>query len=149
MKTLLLLLFFGLFSLASYSQDTVQAKELSKKELRKLKKELEKKAEDGLFNEYGIDVNAPSIARAIRRYLGPHKLVNGNIILRSNDSMNTGTPYASWDVDGQVRQYPPYDINLMTIRSVKVLRRLSETNKYGFLGASGVIVIKTTATVKD
>lgn len=149
MKTLLLFFALGLFSLNVVAQDTIEAKELSKKELKKLQKELKKKEEASQYNEYHVDVNAPSLARAIRWYLGNHRLVNGNIILRGNDSMNTASQFAAWDVDGAVRQYPPTDVNLPSIRYVKVLRSLAETNKYGFLGASGVIVIKTTNTYKE
>lgn len=149
MKTLLILAvaIFGSYSVVA--QDTIEAKELSKKELRQLKKELQKKEESSQYNEYHVDVNAPSLARAIRWYLGNHRLVNGNIILRGNQSMNTTDSFVTWDVDNMVRRFPPTDVNLPSIRYVKVLRSLSETNKYGFLGANGVIVVKTTNTYKD
>jgi hypothetical protein len=149
MKSLLLLFVLGLFSLNVVAQDTIEAKELSKKELKKLQKELRKKEEASQYNEYHVDVNAPSLARAIRWYLGNHRLVNGNIILRGNQSMNTTDSFVTWDVDNMVRRFPPNDVNLPSIRYVKVLRSLSETNKYGFLGANGVIVIKTTNTYKE
>lgn len=149
MKYVALLLTFGLFSLSTFAQDTIVAKELTKKEMRKLKKELKEKAESTMYNEYKVDVNAPNVARAIRWYLGSAQIKGSNVILRNNQSMNTGSPFAAWDVDGAVRQFPPIELNLNTIRQVKVLRSLSETNKYGFLGASGVIQIKTTATFKE
>ncbi len=149
MKTLLILavVIFGSYSVVA--QDTIEAKELSNKELRQLKKELQKKEESSQYNEYHVDVNAPSLARAIRWYLGNHRLVNGNIILRGNQSMNTTDSFVTWDVDNMVRRFPPTDVNLPSIRYVKVLRSLSETNKYGFLGANGVIVVKTTNTYKE
>lgn len=130
----------------SYAQ-TEGSKELTKKELKQLKKKLKQEAEAAKYNDFHVDVNAPSIARAIRWYLGSAQIKGGNVILRSNDSMGTRSPYAAWDVDGAVREYPPTGIDLNTIRDVKVLRSLSETNRYGFLGASGVIVIKTTQTI--
>ena len=48
-----------------------------------------------------------------------------------------------------VRDTPPAGLDLTTIRYVKVLRSLSETNKYGFIGGAGVIVIKTALTYKE
>ncbi len=153
MKTILtLLLAVGMLSF-SYAQDTIEARELTKKEIKKLQKEKRKKEreanENSMYNEYKVDVNAPTVARAIRWYLGSAQIKGQYVILRSNDSMNTASPYAVWDVDGAVRQTPPTELNLNTIRKVKVLRSLSETNKYGFLGASGVIVIQTTSTYKE
>lgn len=149
MKTLFILavVIFGSYSVVA--QDTIESKELSKKELRQLKKGLQMKEESSQYNEYHVDVNAPSLARAIRWYLGNHRLVNGNIILRGNQSMNTTDSFVTWDVDNMVRRFPPTDVNLPSIRYVKVLRSLSETNKYGFLGANGVIVVKTTNTYKE
>lgn len=130
--------------------DTTQ---LSKKELRKLQKvrakRIKKEAEAKKFNEYRIDINAPTLAQAIRQYLGAARVQGNNVILRDRSSMNTGSPYAVWDVDGAVREAPPAGLDLTTIRSVKVLRSLSETNKYGFIGGGGVIVIKTSLTFKE
>ena len=63
--------------------------------------------------------------------------------------MNTGSPCAVWDVDGAVRDTPPAGLDLTTIRCVKVLRSLSETNKYGFIGGAGVIVINKHLLIKS
>ena len=60
-KTLLPLFLF--FAVSAYAQNTIEAKELSKKEIRKLikaekrKKEIAEFAKQGL-NEYGIDETA-------------------------------------------------------------------------------------------
>ena len=89
------------------------------------------------------------MAQAIRQYLGAARVKGNNVTLRDRSSMNTGSPYAFWDVDGAVRDTPPAGLDLTTIRYVKVLRSLSETNKYGFIGGAGVIVIKTTLTYKE
>ena len=89
------------------------------------------------------------MAQAIRQYLGAARVQGNNVTLRDRSSMNTGSPYAVWDVDGAVRDTPPAGLDLTTIRYVKVLRSLSETNKYGFIGGAGVIVIKTTLTFKE
>jgi len=127
--------------------------ELSKKELRKLQKtrakRIKKEAESKKFNEYRIDVNAPTLAQAIRQYLGAARVQGNNVLLRDRSSLNTGSPYAVWDVDGAVRDAPPLGLDLTTIRYVKVLRSLSETTKYGFIGGAGVIVIKTSLTFKE
>lgn len=148
-----LLLCIG-FVLTSVAQEKeVDTTLLNKKELRKYQKmrakRIKKEAEAKKFNQYRIDITAPTLAQAIRQYLGAARVQGNNVILRDRSSMNTGSPYAVWDVDGAVRDTPPAGLDLTTIRYVKVLRSLSETNKYGFIGGAGVIVIKTTLTYKD
>ena len=148
-----LLLCIG-FVLTSVSQEKeVDTTLLNKKELRKYQKmrakRIKKEAEAKKFNQYRIDITAPTLAQAIRQYLGAARVQGNNVILRDRSSMNTGSPYAVWDVDGAVRDTPPAGLDLTTIRYVKVLRSLSETNKYGFIGGAGVIVIKTTLTYKE
>lgn len=147
MKTLFtLLLAIGMMS-TSFAQDTLTAHQMTKKEIKKLKREKEKKERMGMYNEYKINVNAPTLADAIRYYLGSATLLNGNVTLRSNNSMgNAGSPFALWDVDGNVTRSAPMDVDFNSIREVLILRSLAETNKYGMLGSSGVIVIKTTRT---
>lgn len=148
-----LLLCIG-FVFSSVAQEReVDTTLLNKKELRKYQKmrakRIKKEAEAKKFNQYRIDITAPTLAQAIRQYLGAARVQGNNVILRDRSSMNTGSPYAVWDVDGAVRDTPPAGLDLTTIRYVKVLRSLSETNKYGFIGGAGVIVIKTTLTYKD
>ena len=138
----------------SVAQDNKEnSKEPTKKELKKLAKQRDKRikaeADAKKFNEFRIDINAPTVAQAIRHYLGAARVQGNNVILRDRSSMNTGSPYAVWDVDGAVRDTPPAGLDLTTIRYVKVLRSLSETNKYGFIGGAGVIVIKTALTYKE
>lgn len=153
MKYLFAFLICMSFLTVSAQEKDKSSKEPTKKELRKLAKQRAKriKAEQEAkkFNEYRIDINAPTVAQAIRQYLGAARVQGNNVTLRDRSSMNTGSPYAVWDVDGAVRDTPPAGLDLTTIRYVKVLRSLSETNKYGFIGGAGVIVIKTSLTYKE
>jgi len=154
MRYLLTVLISLSFMTTVLAQDNNEnGKEPTKKELKKLAKQRAKRikaeAEAKKFNEFRIDINAPTVAQAIRQYLGAARIQGNNVILRDRSSMNTGSPYAVWDVDGAVRDTPPAGLDLTTIRCVKVLRSLSETNKYGFIGGAGVIVIKTALTYKE
>ncbi|TVZ56532.1 hypothetical protein OD91_1819 [Lutibacter sp. Hel_I_33_5] len=57
-------------------------------------------------------------------------------------SINNVIPVA-WEVDGVFTSDPPVALDLDQISNVYALKGLSATNKYGTLGAGGVIVIKT------
>jgi hypothetical protein len=151
MRYLMLILFIFTLAATSLAQEAEGFPDsLSKKEYKKLEKIRAKKIKDELqnkkFNEFRIDINAPTLAQAIRQYLGAARVQGNNVILRERGSMSTASPYAAWDVDGVVRDAPPAGLDLTTIRFVKILRSLSETNKYGFLGGAGVIVVKTSLT---
>ncbi|MGV6831988.1 MAG: carboxypeptidase-like regulatory domain-containing protein, partial [bacterium] len=68
----------------------------------------------------------------------------GLVYLRGGkSSINQDYP-AAWEVDGNFTQEEPLGINLNEIKEIRLLRGLAATNKYGTLGAGGVIVVKTT-----
>ena len=85
-KILLPLLLF--FVLSAFAQKTIEAEELSKKEIRKLikaekrKKEIAEFAKQGL-NEYGIDETAQTWFLALRYYIPGGRQEGGYPILRS------------------------------------------------------------------
>mgnify|MGYP001203538456 FL=1 len=144
------LLLFILVGLSGYGQTEIVAKELSKKEVRALKKQksFEKQkaryAKRGL-NEWGINENAPNLVTAVREHLGSARidLQRGLVIIRQSESFSNGQPYPLWIVDGQQYSFPPNNIAFQNIREVIVFESLAETNKWGQQGRSGVIEIKT------
>ena len=93
MKKPILVLFFALFSVAGFGQSQIEAKELTKKEIRALKrqksyeKQKERYAKRGL-NEWGINENAPNLVAAIREHLGSARLdlQRGRVIIRQSES---------------------------------------------------------------
>tara|TARA_Y100000385_G_scaffold229793_1_gene241296 strand:- start:626 stop:1090 length:465 start_codon:yes stop_codon:yes gene_type:complete len=147
-KISLLLLIMASFSVSG--QMEIEAKELSKKEIRALKKQksFEKQkaryAKRGL-NDWGINENAPNLVVAVREHLGSARidLQKGLVIIRQSESFSNGQPFPLWIVDGQQYSYPPNNIAYQNIREVVVYESLAETNKWGQQGRSGVIEIKT------
>ena len=109
-KTLLPLFLF--FAVSAYAQNTIEAKELSKKEIRKLikaekrKKEIAEFAKQGL-NEYGIDETAQTWFLALRYYIPGGHQEGGYPILRSAQSFQTGMKFPLWVIDGSQFDYPP------------------------------------------
>lgn len=146
----LLLTFCLLLTLQANAQKTIEAKELSKKEIRRLLKEEKKKqqiadfAKQGL-NEYGIDEFAQTWFLALRYYIPGGRQEGGYPILRSAQSFKTGRKFPLWVIDGTQYDYPPMSSLQMApqIREVQILNSMSETNKYGQVGRAGVIIIKT------
>jgi len=139
-----------LFAVNAFAQNTIEAKELSRKEIRKLikaekrKKEIAEFAKQGL-NEYGIDETAQTWFLALRYYIPGGRQEGGYPILRSAQSFKTGRKFPLWVIDGSQFDYPPMSSLQMApqIREVKILNSMSETNKYGQVGRAGVIIIKT------
>ena len=92
------ILFVLLITFDALAQKEIEAKELSKKEIRALlkaekrKKEIEEFAKQGL-NEYGIDEYAQTWFLALRNYIPGGKQVNGYPILRSAESFSTGRKF--------------------------------------------------------
>jgi hypothetical protein len=149
MKKLLLLL--ALFvGINSYAQQEVEARELTKKEIKALKKQkrfnkqVARYAAKGL-NAYGINEQAINIAFAIRYHVG-NSPKNGNFVLKPSASLSNGRTYPLWIIDGIQYDWPP-QISLTTIREVRVLETLSEITKYGQQGRAGVIEIKTNLSI--
>lgn len=107
-----------------------------------------KKAYDqaGFFNlnEYGINVFAPNLVEAIRFHLrGSAARIEGDkVILRQTMSIKLFRDYPLWVVDGVIFEQQP-DINFNTIRKVRILKSVAETNRYGALGNAGVIELFT------
>ena len=137
------------------AQNEIEAKELSKKEIRALRKEkaFEKQKiryqKRGL-NPWGINENAPNLVMAIREHLGSARIdtQRGLVIIRQSESMKNSQSYPLWIVDGQQFNFPPNNIALQNIREVKVYESLAETNKWGQLGRAGVVEIITLNAIK-
>ena len=133
----------------SNAQKQIEAKELSRKEIRALvkaekrKKQIEEFAKQGL-NEYGIDENAQTWFLALRYYIPGGKQDSGIPILRSAASFSTGKKFPLWVIDGTQFDFPPMSPMQLAplITEVRILNSMSEINKYGQLGRAGVIVLK-------
>ena len=115
-------------SVSVLGQKEIQAKELSNKEIRKLKRK--KAFEKQKLLSARIDTQ------------------RGLVIIRQSESMNNSQHYPLWIVDGLQFNFPPNNIALQNIREVNIYESLSETNKWGQLGRAGVIEIITLNSLK-
>jgi hypothetical protein len=145
-----LIVFVLIFSFYLNAQKNVEAKELTRKEIRLLKKQkaFEKQKaryEKRGLNPWGINEYATNIVTAIIKHLGVAKidLQNGTVILRESLSFKSGKVYPLWVVDGQIFNNPPETLPYQNIRDVRVYKSLAETNKWGQMGRAGVIEIIT------
>jgi hypothetical protein len=132
------------------AQTKIEAKELTKKELRALKKQkaFEKQKvryEKRGLNAWGINENAPNVVMAIREHLGSARIdtQRGLVIIRKSESLTNSQAYPLWIIDGQQYNFPPNSLALQNIREVTVFESLAETNIWGQQGRAGVIQIKT------
>ena len=150
-----IIIFLIFISFGVSAQNEIEAKELSKKEIRALRKEkaFEKQKiryqKRGL-NPWGINENAPNLVMAIREHLGSARIdtQRGLVIIRQSESMKNSQSFPLWIVDGQQFNFPPNNIALQNIREVKVYESLAETNKWGQLGRAGVVEITTLNAIK-
>ncbi|MBT6443316.1 MAG: hypothetical protein HN562_00385 [Flavobacteriaceae bacterium] len=150
MKKFLLLSTCFLISFNMIAQTKIEAKELTKKELRALKKQkaFEKQKvryEKRGLNAWGINENAPNVVMAIREHLGSARIdtQRGLVIIRQSESLTNSQAYPLWIIDGQQYNFPPNSLALQNIREVTVFESLAETNIWGQQGRAGVIQIKT------
>jgi hypothetical protein len=150
MRISISLLFFILISATAYTQDKIVAKDLTKKELRSLKrkKAFEKQKvryEKHGLNAWGINENAPNLVMAIREHLGSARIdpQKGMVVIRQSESFSNAQSYPLWIIDGQQFNFPPESLPLQNIRKVKVYESLAQTNKWGQQGRAGVIEIIT------
>ena len=150
MKKSLLLSICFLISFNTVAQTKIEAKELTKKELRALKKQkaFEKQKvryEKRGLNAWGINENAPNVVMAIREHLGSARIdtQRGLVIIRQSESLTNSQAYPLWIIDGQQYSFPPSSMALQNIREVTIFESLAETNKWGQQGRAGVIQIKT------
>jgi hypothetical protein len=91
---------------------------------------------DEISNTYG------SVLEALQGKVAGYSIKNGEAYLRGEGmSVNQKHP-AAWEVDGVFTTTPP-NIDLSQIKNIRALKSLASTNKYGTLGAGGVIVIQT------
>ena len=101
------------------AQNEIEAKELSKKEIRALRKEkaferqkirYQKKG----LNPWGVNENAPNLVMAIREHLGSARIdtQRGLVIIRQSESMKNSQSFPLWIVDGQQFNFPPNNIAL-------------------------------------
>ncbi len=137
------------------AQNEIEAKELSKKEIRALRKEKAFERQKIRYqkrglNPWGINENAPNLVMAIREHLGSARIdtQRGLVIIRQSESMKNSQSFPLWIVDGQQFNFPPNNIALQNIREVKVYESLAETNKWGQLGRAGVVEIITLNAIK-
>ena len=150
MKKFLLLSICFLISFNTIAQTKIEAKELTKKELRALKKQkaFEKQKvryEKRGLNAWGINENALNVVMAIREHLGSARIdtQRGLVIIRQSESLTNSQAYPLWIIDGQQYNFPPNSLALQNIREVTVFESLAETNIWGQQGRAGVIQIKT------
>ena len=150
MKKILLLSICLLISFNAIAQTKIEAKELTKKELRALKKQkaFEKQKvryEKRGLNAWGINENALNVVMAIREHLGSARIdtQRGLVIIRQSESLTNSQAYPLWIIDGQQYSFPPSSMALQNIREVTIFESLAETNKWGQQGRAGVIQIKT------
>ena len=150
MKKIFLLSVCFLISFNTVAQTKIEAKELTKKELRALKKQkaFEKQKvryEKRGLNAWGINENAPNVVMAIREHLGSARIdtQRGLVIIRQSESLTNSQAYPLWIIDGQQYSFPPSSMALQNIREVTIFESLAETNKWGQQGRAGVIQIKT------
>ena len=149
MKNVLVVLFFVLWIAPSNAQEILDVndlKEPTKVLLDDIKQRKKAHDQKGFLNlnEYGINVFAINLVEAIRFHLkGSGARVEGdNVILRQTMSIKYIKDYPIWVVDGVIFNQQP-DINFNTIRKVRILKSLAETNRYGALGNAGVIELFT------
>ena len=149
MKEVLVVLFFVLWIAPSNAQEMLDIndlKEPTKVLLDDIKQRKKAHDQKGFLNlnEYGINVFAINLVEAIRFHLkGSGARVEGdNVILRQTMSIKYIKDYPIWVVDGVIFNQQP-DINFNTIRKVRILKSLAETNRYGALGNAGVIELFT------
>ena len=150
MRIPLSIMFFILIVETAFTQDKIIAKDLTKKELRSLKrkKAFEKQKfqyEKRGLNAWGINENAPNLIMAIREHLGSARIdpQKGFVIIRQSESFSNAQYKPLWIIDGQQFNFPPESLPLQNIREVKVYESLAETNKWGQQGRAGVIEIIT------
>lgn len=150
-----IIIFLIFISFEAVAQNEIEAKELSKKEIRALRKEKAFEKQKIRFqkrglNPWGINENAPNLVMAIREHLGSARIdtQRGLVIIRQSESMKNSQSYPLWIVDGQQFNFPPNNIALQNIREVKVYESLAETNKWGQLGRAGVVEIITLNAIK-
>ena len=108
MKKIFLLSVCFLISFNTVAQTKIEAKELTKKELRALKKQkaFEKQKvryEKRGLNAWGINENAPNVVMAIREHLGSARIdtQRGLVIIRQSESLTNSQAYPLWIIDGQ------------------------------------------------
>ena len=150
-----MIIFLIFISFEVAAQNEIKAKELSKKEIRALRKEKAFERQKIRYqkrglNPWGINENAPNLVMAIREHLGSARIdtQRGLVIIRQSESMKNSQSYPLWIVDGQQFNFPPNNIALQNIREVKVYESLAETNKWGQLGRAGVVEIITLNAIK-
>mgnify|MGYP001395490061 FL=1 len=150
-----IIIFLIFISFEVAAQNEIEVKELSKKEIRALRKEKAFERQKIRYqkrglNPWGINENAPNLVMAIREHLGSARIdtQRGLVIIRQSESMKNSQSYPLWIVDGQQFNFPPNNIALQNIREVKVYESLAETNKWGQLGRAGVVEITTLNAIK-
>ncbi|MBT8272236.1 MAG: carboxypeptidase-like regulatory domain-containing protein, partial [Bacteroidia bacterium] len=86
-----------------------------------------------------------SIKEALRGKLAGYHVngIDGLAYLRGGNFSVTQDYPVAWEVDGVFSTEEPFGLDLSQIESVYALKSLAATNKYGTLGAGGVIVILT------
>ena len=89
-----------------------------------------------ISNVYG------SLLEALQGKVAGYSIKNGEAYMRGGGMSVTQKYPVAWELDGVFTTTPP-NIELSQIKNIRVLKSLASTNKYGTLGAGGVIVIQT------
>jgi len=90
-----------------------------------------------------IDLIYPTLTQALEGKVAGIRIEpsTGKLTIRTRTSVNFDAPVI-WDVDGVIFDDEP-PINLNNIKNVYILKSLAGTNRYGSMGAGGVIVVQT------
>ncbi len=92
---------------------------------------------DELSNTYS------SLREALRGKISGFQVKDGKGYIRGTGSSITQDYPVAWEVDGVFTTDEPTYLDLSQIKSIHALKTLAATNKYGTLGAGGVIVVTT------
>ncbi len=92
---------------------------------------------DELSNTYA------NLREALVGKISGFKIRNNKGYLRGDNFSVTQDYPVGWEIDGVFTTEEPTWLDLSNVKSVYALKSLAATNKYGTLGAGGIIVIKT------
>jgi len=96
-----------------------------------------------------IDLIYPTLTQALEGKVAGVRIEpsTGKLAIRTRTSANFNAPVI-WDVDGVIFDDEP-PIDLHNIKSIHILKSLASTNRYGSMGAGGVVVVTTNNTYNN
>lgn len=90
-----------------------------------------------------------NIKEALTGKIPGFQVINNKAYMRGASSSITQDYPVAWEVDGVFMTEEPFWLDLSQIKDVFALKSTAATNKYGTLGAGGVIVIQTKQSQLD